>query len=305
MMQVGSGDRGVLLAVAAIWGLNFVSATYALESFTPWMLRVVTFLGGALILAVVAAARKISLRLLRPRDALHLAIAGTFSVAGFGALSALALLNTTAGRASVCLYLMPIWVALLSKVVLRENLGRNRTAAVLIGIAGLSVLLVPLLKSGLSYGALAATGAGLSWAIGTVYLKWARVPSHQLTVTIWQLVAGGIVSVIGAILWHESFPTQITMHASWGIAYTTIMGTAVAYLLWFGAIARLPASTAGLGTLLVPVFGMLASIVLLGERPTITDIIGFSLIFVAGLLALPSRARTASAHPSPAPRKTR
>lgn len=288
-VRATSNGRGILVTVAAIWGVNFVSTTFALESFTPWMLRAITYLGGAAILVTIALARGIPLMLSRPRDAVHLAIAGTFGVAGFGALSAIALLNTTAGRTSVCVYLMPIWVALLSRLVLKERFGRSQVIAVVIGLSGLCVLLLPLLQSGLSFGALAATGAGLSWAVGTVYLKWARVPAHQMTITVWQLSVGGLLACIGVLIWHETIPVHVTAHAWWGITYTTIIGTAVAYLLWFGAVSRLPASTAGLGTLLVPAFGIAASIVLLGERPTMTDLGGFLLITIAGFISLPRR----------------
>lgn len=278
-----------------MWGVNFTSVAYALESFSPWSLRIITFVGGAGILAAIAVFRGVSLRVGRVHDALHLAAAGTFSIAGFGALSALALLYAPVGRASICVYLMPIWVAALSKIALRERLGRTRSFAALIGICGLAILLYPLVFSGLSHGALAATGAGFSWAIGTVYLKWARVPLHPLTVTVWQLVTGAIVSVIGAILWRETLPLEVTANAWWGLGYTTIIGTAFAYLIWFSIVTRLPASTAGLGTLLVPVFGVLSAIVIVGERPTTSDFIGFTLILVAGLLALPPRVITRTA----------
>jgi drug/metabolite transporter (DMT)-like permease len=71
-----------------------------------------------------------------------------------------------------------------------------------------------------------------------------------------------------------------------GLLYSTFIGTALAYLLWFQTVARLPASIAGLGTLLVPVIGVLAAMLLLGDRPTGSDLIGFGLIFIAALCAL-------------------
>ena len=69
-------------------------------------------------------------------------------------------------------------------------------------------------------------------------------------------------------------------------------------------MTRLPAATAGLGTLLVPVVGVLASVLLLGERPTAADLMGFALIFIAALCALgsgPRRSPASPPHTSPPP----
>ena len=57
-----------------------------------------------------------------------------------------------------------------------------------------------------------------------------------------------------------------------------------AYILWFGLVHRIAASTASLGTLLVPVFGVLGSVVLLNDWPTALDLVGLVLIVSAVLL---------------------
>ena len=58
-------------------------------------------------------------------------------------------------------------------------------------------------------------------------------------------------------------------------------GNGLAYGLWFEIVLRLPAATASLGVLSVPVIGILSSIAILGEVPTAADIVGFALIFAA------------------------
>ena len=60
-----------------------------------------------------------------------------------------------------------------------------------------------------------------------------------------------------------------------------LVGSGIAYLLWFDIVRRLPATTASLGALSVPVVGVAASAVMLGERPTTNDLIGFALILAA------------------------
>jgi drug/metabolite transporter (DMT)-like permease len=65
-----------------------------------------------------------------------------------------------------------------------------------------------------------------------------------------------------------------------------VFGTGLAHFLWWSIIGRLPTMTASLGVLLVPVIGVSASAVLLGERLTTPDIIGFALIFAAAACVL-------------------
>ena len=82
-----------------------------------------------------------------------------------------------------------------------------------------------------------------------------------------------------------------------GVGFSGVFGSAFAYLLWFEIVRRLPATTASLGVLSAPVVGVVASMMVLGERPTIHDIIGFALILAAAacVLLAPACARRSRA----------
>jgi drug/metabolite transporter (DMT)-like permease len=68
-----------------------------------------------------------------------------------------------------------------------------------------------------------------------------------------------------------------------------VLGTGIAYGLWFSIVHRLPALTASLGVLGSPVIGVIASVLMLGERPTAPDIVGFALVLAASACALFAR----------------
>lgn len=276
----------MLLSVAVLWGVNFVAAKFALQSFGIWTFRTISFGLGAGLLAMAAPLLGATLKVDKPVDRLYLAIAGIFSCAGFGAFSAIALLNASTGRTAICVYTMPIWVTLLSRLVLKEDLTKPRLLSLLFGIIGLTVLLTPLMQAGISYGAFAAIGAAISWAIGTIFVKWAKVKASPLAIAVWQVLAGAVASGVILLAVNEQPWTIVTGSAWAGLIYSTVIGTALAYLLWFQIIQRLPSSTASLGTLLVPVFGVIASFIFLSEIPSIADVIGFSFIFIASIIAL-------------------
>jgi drug/metabolite transporter (DMT)-like permease len=66
-----------------------------------------------------------------------------------------------------------------------------------------------------------------------------------------------------------------------GLIYSGIIGSGLCYFLWFGIVRRLPASTAALGILASPVIGVVTAMIVLGERPTWYDAIGFALMLAA------------------------
>ena len=122
MMHSRFADRLLLLAVAVIWGLNWPSVKLALHGFSIWTFRTISFGGGALVLMLAARWIGASLRVEKAADRLHLAVAGLFNTAGFGVLTAFAMLNTSTGRTAICAYTMPIWTTLLGWMLLGERM---------------------------------------------------------------------------------------------------------------------------------------------------------------------------------------
>jgi drug/metabolite transporter (DMT)-like permease len=278
--------RVSLVLVTIIWGLNWPAAKFVLRDLSPWTFRAVGLGCGTAVLMIVAKRCGYSLHVERGRPRLHVLIAGLLNIGGFCILSAFAQLGTTTSRAAICAYTMPIWATVLARLVLNERLDWWRRAALASGICGLLVLLWPLAGSGLPIGILFALGSALSWAMGTVYLKWARIDAHPVAITTWQLAAGALAVSVGLLVIGVQPGTGLHLIPAIALAYNALAGTALAYFLWFQSVARLPASTAGLGTLLVPVVGVLASALLLGDRPSVADLTGFTLIFVAAVCAL-------------------
>ena len=280
----------------------------ALHDLTPWAVRTIGLGCGAVALFALARVLGRSVHIPRGRPRLHVAMAGLLNVAGFNLCSAFAQLGTSTSRAAICAYTMPIWTILLARPVLGERLDRNRGLALAAGTGGLLVLLWPLAAQGLPLGVVFALGAALSWAAGTVYQKWARIEADPMALAAWQLTTGALIAGAGLLAsgtWLVGGPDWVPFLA---LSFTALGGTALGYLLWFGAVARLPAGTAGLGSLLAPVVGVTSSALLLGERPSVTDLGGFVLVILAAFCALRVRAGEVTGNPMrlrPTKRKAR
>jgi len=120
-----------------------------------------------------------------------------------------------------------------------------------------------------------------------------------LSLTTWQMTIGSLPLVLIAVLTYRGGP-EWTGAFVWGLAYNVILANAVAWILWLYALRTLSAGAAGLGTLAIPVVGVVAAWLQLGERPTTVEAVGMALI-VAALAILAARGVAAGRRlPSPA-----
>ena len=274
----------VLLSLA--WGLSWPAIRIALDEVAPWTVRVVGYATGTLFMFAIVQlqGRKASLP---PGVYGHVIISAVLNILGFGLLTTFAQLHVMTARVVIVSYSMPVWASLMAWLLLGERLNTASVVGLLLCVSGLTVLVYPVAFTGDPIGLLLALGAALSWAAGTIYVKWARVPGDRVVMTAWQLAVSFVVTAIGVVafegmphLWPLSWPVLLAL------AFHGPVGTGIAYFLWFSIIGRMPAATASLGSLCVPVVGILSSVILLGERPGVADVIGFTLIFAAATTVL-------------------
>jgi drug/metabolite transporter (DMT)-like permease len=272
----------VLLAFA--WGLNWIAA--ALREISPWSLRVAGSGIGAATLFAAAILTGHNLRVPRG-EYVHVMVAGFFNVAAFQILSGFAQLSGATTRAIIITYSMPIWTTVLSRFVLGERLNAVRMVAFGLCVAGLGILLWPLVTGGIPPFVYYSLGCALSWTIATVYIKWAKVTIEPLANAAWQLLFGLLFITAGAVMF-ETHPYYWPLRTDTilAILFVGLFGVGLAHFLWWSIVGRLPVTTASLGSLLTPVIGVGSSAVLLGETLTVPDITGFVMIFAAAACVL-------------------
>jgi drug/metabolite transporter (DMT)-like permease len=281
----------MLVLLSFFWGLTWPAMRVALGEIPVFSMRTVSLGLGALTLMIVVAAQRRKVMMPNATAWAHVFVAAILNIVGFSLLSSFALLQAATSRVAILAYTMPIWAALFAWLVLGERFNRARIVALALCVAGMAVLIAPLAGAGIPIGLLLALGTGISWAAGTVYLKWARIDADPIVVAAWQLVTGFLVVVIAlAFIEGGLHLTQAHFPAVFGMVFTGWVGSGVAYFLWFKIVGRLPAMTASLGILSVPMVGVISTIALLGEWPTVPDMAGFALIFAASAcVLLPSR----------------
>ncbi len=292
-MSQPTPSRALLLVplLGLLWGFNWPAVRIALGEIAPWSLRAGGMTFAGLVLVATALVRGTPLFVPRAQWP-RLIVAGFLSIAAFNVLLAFAQLAAPTSRAAILTFTMPIWAALLARIVLGELLDRRRLLGLGLGIAGLSCLGLPLIARGqASLGLGLALVASVSWALGTIVTKRWAVAAPALAVAAWQLLIGGLTAALGMLAF-EGLPVvkALSPQVMIALGFHILGAQALAYYLWFVVIARLPAGVASLGTLMVPAVGVLGSVLLLGERPSATDWIGLALVIAAaGTIMMPGR----------------
>jgi drug/metabolite transporter (DMT)-like permease len=218
-------------------------------------------------LAMLAVMRGQSLNVARelwPR----LALAAALNVGAWMVLMGLALLWLPASEAALIAYTMPVWASLLAWFVLGERLTWLRVLALGMAFAGLAAIMG---ANGISAsaaklpGIIMALGGAFGFALGTVLAKKLPLRLPPITAAAWQIGLGCFpVAVVGLLIEHANWDAVSKL--GWLlVVYSTVIQFCVAYVAWFAALARLPASVAAIGTMAVPVIGVVASAIALHE----------------------------------------
>jgi probable blue pigment (indigoidine) exporter len=287
--SAGSTAAGFMFVIITSvgWGLNWPVMKHLLTELPPLSARGWSGLVGAISLAVLALARRENLKVpvnLWPR----LVLIALLTVCSWASLIAISLLWLRASEAAVIAASMPVWVSLLALVILRERFSLLRGLALVIALTGLGILFgVDGFEASADKlpGVLCAITATLLVAFGTVLTKRFPFGLPPISLATWQ-IAIGCVPILMAALWLEQANFAALSLNGWLLmAYMTFVQFCICYACWFAALERLPASTASISTLLLPVVGVLASAATLGEPLGLREILALGLTLAGVVLA--------------------
>ena len=134
-------------------------------------------------------------------------------------------MHLAASRASIIAFTMPLWAALFAVPLLGERPTLYTVGGLSAGLAGMVVLILPQYGSVLAdpVGPAVMLIAAMSWATGTVALKYYRFTMPVAVLTGWQLILGGIPVAIGAIVFDRDFDPGAVSGKAWlATAYAVI-----------------------------------------------------------------------------------
>ncbi|AYN38369.1 hypothetical protein D9753_04885 [Streptomyces dangxiongensis] len=270
----------IAVAITAIWGLNFSIIKIGLESVDPLILAGIRFALSALPAVFF---------LKRPQVPWRYTIGYglVFGVGLWGVVNLGIKAGLSSGIASLVLQFSAFLTIVLGAVVFRESLSRFQYLGIAVALVGLfSITFVTDGTVTLAGVALVLLGA-VSWSVANVILKKAA-PKETLAFMVWSSLFSPLPLflldlVVNGTKGYAELPHQIGWAAVLSILFQAYPNTVLGYAVWNWLLREYPVSTVAPLSLLVPIFGVLGSVLIFDESLPPLKLVAGALV-VAGLV---------------------
>ncbi|MFL5618114.1 MAG: DMT family transporter [Gemmatimonadaceae bacterium] len=276
-------DLLLLAALATVWGGSYFFIRVAVPSFGPAALVALRVVIGGLLLWGIARAlrRPLEVRRHLPR----LAILGLLNAALPYMLISAAELHLTASFAAILGATVPLFAAAFGARLLGERLSAARLGGLLLGIAGVGVMVGwgPMaLDRTTVLSVLAMLVASASYASSGIYTKLKLKGVSTYSLALGQQIGAFVwLAVPGAVLMPRHAPSPAALGSLLALG---ALSTGVAYLLFFKLLERVGPTKTTTVTYLIPIVGMLAGALVLDEPLTSGMFVGLVLVLASVLL---------------------
>jgi drug/metabolite transporter (DMT)-like permease len=283
--------------VILVWGLHWTVTKVGVETIPPVTYAMLRMLVGAVVLAILMQRRG---RLALPHRA-DLPVVLSYGLLAIGAATVLmimALVHAPAGRSSVLAYTLPLWVVPIMAWATATWPTRRELSGLGLGLAGLVLLLNPLVMDWSSTDALVAAAmllaSAMASAVAVVHVRLHRWRGTPFDVQLWQLLVALAPLAILAFVLERPTSVPWDLRSVGILLYSGVLATAFAYWASQSAILAVGPVVTSITYLGVPVVGVLGGALILGEPVPLSDLVGMVVIGAGIALVAVSRRRDAS-----------
>jgi drug/metabolite transporter (DMT)-like permease len=277
-----------------LWGLAWPVGRLLAANLPPISIAVLRYAIVVPVLFAILWLRRTRLSI-RREWIVNLVAMGLLSTTLYQAFFLFGVKYAAASDDSLVIGVGPVLIAILASFVLNEPLTRTKVLGLLYGLGGIAVISLLSPNTNVPNRLLGVTlvfgGAG-AYALYTVLLRrfvsanrvsHAELAPSSLSILAWISLFGWIFMIPFSLL--ESPWTYIWTTTSWlGILYLALLSTVVGYFFYVEGVSKIGASRAAIFSNLVPVFGVISSILLLGENASSWHGVSFLLILAGVVL---------------------
>ncbi|MEM7438645.1 MAG: DMT family transporter [Pseudomonadota bacterium] len=278
--------RAILMGLvfALIWSSAFTSARIIVLQAPPLTVSAIRFLIAGIL--VVALAWALGQRPVLSRAGWRaVGVFGVCQNALYLGLFFVAMQRIEASLASIIASTMPLLVGFASALFLRERLGLLGWIGLVVGFAGVGLIMGARMSGGVDWPGLVLCVIGvLALTTATLSVKTASAGGNLLMVVGLQMLVGSFALMPAAFIL-ESQEIVWTPSLTAAFVYTVFAPGIIATIIWFKLVERIGATRASTFHFLNPFFGVAVAAAVLGETLTWTDVAGV-LIIMAGILAV-------------------
>jgi drug/metabolite transporter (DMT)-like permease len=283
--QQVSGRVWLTLAIVyVVWGSTYLGIDLAVRTIPPFLMAAVRFLiAGGLLYAWAVRRGDRSDRPTARQWFSALVIATPMLAVGNAAVGwAEQTLDT--GTASLIIASVPLWMALLDRVFYGQRLARAVVIGLVVGFAGVGLLVAPGGSGGVSRAAVVLVFSSLAWAIGSLYSRQAPQPGRPLVAASMQMLAGGIVLVAvsaGSGELSDVHPGRVSLASWFGLAYLVVAGSLIAFTSYMWLLRNAPTTLVGTYAYVNPFVAVLLGTLVLGEPLGWRTLVGGGIVIAA------------------------
>jgi drug/metabolite transporter (DMT)-like permease len=272
-----------LFALYVIWGSTYLGIRFALESYPPFLLAGMRFLGAGL--AMYAFLRLRGVRPPTRRQWRNAAVTGVLLLLGGNGLVCFAEQSVSSGIAAVAVASMPLFAAVFSGLYGAWP-NRRETVGLLVGFLGVVVLNLGSGLAGSRLGALALIVAAMSWAFGSVWSKRQDMPAGPMN-TAAQMLCASVALLLVGFASGEHLPAHPTARATVAVVYLAVFGSIVAFSAYLYVLKHARPALATSYAYVNPPVAVLFGLLLAGEHVGPFDLAGMAIILVGvGVITL-------------------
>ena len=287
--------------VYVFWGSTYLGIGIAVEHIPPGLMCATRFsVAGSVMLAWCAlTGRRIRYS---AREYAHLAAVGILLLTGGNLTLSYAERLVPTGLAALLVAVTPLWFLVLDALLLGDHhISRRGKVGLLIGIAGVFVLIWPKLQATTALGrrelwwSLALQAGSFSWALGSVLSKkWQTAARDPFSATAWQVVFAGISNLIFALLFEKVTAVPWSVRGVSAVLYLVVCGSWIGYTAYIWLLQHVPTSKVSTYAYVNPVVAVFLGWLVLHERIDHFILLGSAIIVVSVVLVTSAKIHTRS-----------
>ena len=270
-----------LFALYVIWGSTYLGIRFALESYPPFLLAGVRFLGAGI--ALYGFLRWRGMAPPTPLQWRNAAITGLLLLGMGNGLVCFAEERVSSGVAAVAVASMPLFAALFAGMY-GEWPHRRESIGLAIGFAGVIVLNLGSSLAGSSLGAAALLLAAAAWAFGSVWSRRQMMPPGPMNTAAQMLCASLALLVVGFAS-GEHLPAHPSTRATLALVYLAVFGSIIAFSAYLYVLKHARPALATSYAYVNPPVAVLFGVLLAGEHVGPFDLAGMAII-LAGVAVI-------------------
>ena len=274
----------LLILLILVWSSVWPLFKFATEAIPPFSFRVIIGLPACLLLFLLAF-KKCKTIIIPKENWKSLFLISFFNVTLWQVLMLYGITMLGGGRAAVLTYTMPVWATIFASIFGYEKINFSIVVALILGVLGIFALSIEINILDNYFGFIITLAAGLSWGVGTMFVKYGGIKSDGLIVAGWQQLIG-ILPIIPFALYFDLNNFGIINYSHiFVILFGIFLSSGYTYWAYFTVLQKFSVNITSISVMAVPILAILIDFIFIDVDLSFYDLLALLLIVTSIFVA--------------------